>query len=282
MRNQEEQAVTSFMELWAIVDERPEPLLRAARIAGEGMRHMVAALTDLIDEFEGSPPQRMRRGFSVEDAIAPSVRQAEVMDGVFAWLRERHLEHDVFDRIVRYTETSLQRSGRLPARPRNPPAIAFVDLSGFTERTAQAGDELAAKDATTLQALALAAAGAHRGRVVKLLGDGVMLRFESAHEAALGVLELMAAITATGLPHAHAGIASGRIVVRDGDVYGHTVNLASRIANHAAAGELLMASETTDSLRGIGVEWEDAGQIALKGIPEPVGLVRIRAAKAVT
>jgi adenylate cyclase len=279
MRNHEEQAVTSFMELWAIVDERPEPLLRAARIAGEGMRHMVAAITDLIDEFEGSPPQRLRRGFSIEDAIAPSVRQAEVMDGVFAWLRERHLEYDVFDRIVRYTELSLQRSGRLPARPTNPPAIAFVDLSGFTERTAQAGDELAAKDATTLQSLALAAAGAHRGRVVKLLGDGVMLRFGSAQDAVLGVLELMAAIPANGLPQAHAGIASGRIVVRDGDVYGHTVNLASRIASHAVAGELLLSSETADLLAGTGIEWEDAGQVALKGIPEPVGLVRIRAAE---
>jgi adenylate cyclase len=116
---------------------------------------------------------------------------------------------------------------------------------------------------------------------VKLLGDGVMLRFESAHEAALGVLELMAAITANGLQQAHAGIASGRIVVRDGDVYGHTVNLASRIANHAAAGELLMASETTDSLLGIGVEWVDAGQVELKGIREPVRLIRITGAKAV-
>ena len=163
----------------------------------------------------------------------------------------------------------------MPPRQVDPPAIAFVDLSGFTERTAKAGDELAAQDATTLQGLAQAAAAAHHGRVVKLLGDGVMLRFNNARDAVIAVRELMAAITAHGLPPAHSGIASGRLVVRDGDVYGHTVNLAARIAAHGVAGEMLVSAATAESLTGTGLILEDAGQVVLKGIPEPVGLVRI-------
>jgi adenylate cyclase len=278
MRDHEATAVGAFIELWALVDDGPEPLLRAARIVGEGVRHIVAATTDLIDEFDGSPPARLRRGMSVEDAIAPSVRQAGIMNATLAWLRERHMEGDVFSRIVTFTERSLERQGRLPERPRDPPAIAFVDLSGFTERTAQVGDELAAKDATTLQTLAQQAASTNGGRVVKLLGDGVMLRFGSVREAIEGVRKLMAALPAAGLPPAHAGIAVGRVVVRDGDVYGHTVNLASRIASHAAAGELLVTGVTADALRSAGVELEDAGQVALKGIPEPVSVLRVGAA----
>ena len=275
MRDHEEAALTAFISVWSMVDERPEVLLRAARIAGESMRHMVLATSDLVDEFEGSPPQRMRRGLSMEEAIAPSIQMATMMNALLAWLRERHQEDEVFGRIVAFTERSLEKAGRLPERPANPPAIAFVDLAGFTERTATAGDELAAQDATTLQGLAQTTAIAHRGRVVKLLGDGVMLRFGSASDAVAAVRELMNALPERGLPEAHAGIAAGRIVVRDGDVYGHTVNLASRIAAQAGPGELMAPWEVAEALGG--AAWAEAGTVQLKGIPEPVRLARYTA-----
>ena len=273
MRDHEEAALTAFIAVWSMVDERPEVLLRAARIAGAGMRHMVLASTDLLDEFEGSPPQRLRRGMSLEDSIAPSVQQAPMMDTLLAWLRERHQEDEVFGRIVAFTERSLEKAGRLPARPGDPPAIAFVDLAGYTERTATAGDELAAQDATALQGLAQMISAAHRGRVVKLLGDGVMLRFGSAGDAVIAVRQLMAALPQNGLPEAHAGIASGRVVVRDGDVYGHTVNLASRIAAQSGRGELLVPWEVAETLGGAPT-WEDAGDVPMKGIAAPVRLAR--------
>ena len=273
MRDHEEAALTAFISVWSMVDERPEVFLRAARIAGAGMRHIVLASTDLLDEFEGAPPQRLRRGLSLEDSIAPSIHQAPMMDTLLAWLRERHQEDQVFGRIVAFTERSLEKAGRLPARPSDPPAIAFVDLAGYTERTATAGDELAAQDATVLQSLAQKGSVEHRGRVVKLLGDGVMLRFGSAGDAVPAVLELMAALPRNGLPEAHAGIATGRVVVRDGDVYGHTVNLASRIAAHSGPGELLVPWDVGEAL-GDAAAWADAGEVRLKGIAAPVRLAR--------
>jgi adenylate cyclase len=276
MRDHEEVALSAFVSVWSMVDDRPEVLLRAARIAGAGIRHVVLASTDLLDEFEGSPPQRLRRGLSMEDSIAPAVQQAPMMDALLAWLRERHQEDEVFGRIVAFTEHSLEKAGRLPARPSDPPAIAFVDLAGYTERTAVAGDELAARDATALQGLAQVTSAAHRGRVVKLLGDGVMLHFGSGGDAVAAVRELMDALPGHGLPDAHAGIATGRIVVRDGDVYGHTVNLASRIAAHSGPGELLVPWEVAESLGSVAV-WDDAGDIRLKGIAELVRLARYRA-----
>jgi adenylate cyclase len=66
-------------------------------------------------------------------------------------------------------------------------------------------------------------------------------------------------------------------VVRDGDVYGHTVNLAARIAAHGVAGELLISAATAESLADTGLLWEDVGEVLLKGIAEPVRLVRIGA-----
>jgi adenylate cyclase len=274
MREDEEQALIGFVALWALVEDRPDVMLRAARIVGEGVRRIVLGTVDLIDEVGGSPPARLRRGLDVEAAIEPSIRQAEMMNMLLTWLRERHMEHEVYDRIVASTEASLAHAGRLPAPPSDPPAIAFVDLTAYTERTVVAGDETAAEDATTLQALAHAAAAGHRGRVVKALGDGIMLRFESGSDAVTGIRALMSRIVEAGLPPAHAGIATGSFVVRDGDVYGHTVNLASRLSAQAASGEILTTRDAAARL-GAGIAWEDRGELRLKGIEQPVPVVRL-------
>lgn len=275
MREDEEQALTEFLALWAMVDDRPEVMLRAARIAGEGVRRIVLGTVDLIDEFEGSPPARLRRGMDVEQALEPSVRQAAMMNALLAWLRERHMEHEVYDRIVASTEAWLAQDGRLPAPPADPPAIAFVDLTDYTKRTAAAGDELAANEAATLQALAHDVVADHHGRVVKALGDGVMLRFESVVQAVLAARDLMARVVAAGLPAAHAGVAAGSFVVRDGDVYGHTVNLASRLSGMAASGELLVARDAADGLHAAGIEWHDGGVVPVKGIDRPIAVARV-------
>ena len=275
MREDEEQALTEFLALWAMIDDRPEVMLRAARIAGEGMRRIVLGTIDLFDEVEGSPPARLRRGMDVEEALEPSIRQASMMNALLAWLRERHMEHEVFDRIVAFTEASLAGAGRLPAPPADPPAIAFVDLTGYTKRTAAAGDELAAHEAATLQALAHDVVRDHHGRVVKALGDGDMLRFDSVVHAVLAVRDLMGRVIEAGLPAAHAGVAAGSFVVRDGDVYGHTVNLASRLSGIATSGELLVARESADALDRAGIEWHDGDEVSVKGVDLPIAVARV-------
>lgn len=102
------------------------------------------------------------------------------------------------------------------------------------------GDDVAAAAATKLAEVADAGARASGGRVVKLLGDGVLLRFDSAVAAIGAVLALVAEVPRAGLPAAHAGVAAGRVVVRDGDVFGRTVNLASRVAAHAGPGQVVV------------------------------------------
>ena len=76
----------------------------------------------------------------------------------------------------------------------------------------------------------------------------------------------MTAIAEAELPPGHAGIAAGPLVVRDGDVYGHTVNLAARIAAHAQAGEILVAGDMTSDLDDAGIRWQDASAATLKGL----------------
>src|SRR4029078_10350677 len=68
MRDHEEAALTAFLTVWSMVDERPELLLRAARIAGEGMRNLTAGTTDLFDEFGGPTPHELPQGLCLAGA----------------------------------------------------------------------------------------------------------------------------------------------------------------------------------------------------------------------
>ncbi len=274
-RRDEEAVLTDFLDIWSMVDSRLEVSLRAAHIVGEGVRRIQEATLDLFDEFEGSPPPRFRRGLDEDEALRPSIRLTPLMSSLLVWLLVRHSEHEAFERMVDDVQGTLARAGRMPAREVQRPAIAFVDLTGYTELTAAAGDEHAADLAGTLQVLAGSAAANHRGRIVKLLGDGVMLRYPSDVDAIRSVQELMADILQAGLPAAHAGVAAGPIVIRDGDVYGSTVNLAARISARAPAGELLVPADVAQSIAAAGFQTEDAGETQLKGIADPVSLARV-------
>jgi len=271
----EESIIRGFIDTWALVDDGPEAVIRAARIAGEGVRRIQEATLDLFDEYGGSPPQQMQRGRSVEDANRPSIAMIAVMADLLPWLLNRHSEDEVFRRIVAYIEARAAEAGRVAVRDAVEPAIAFVDLAGYTQFTEAAGDQEAAVLAARLQDLAGSAARTHQGRVVKLLGDGVMLRFGSPVEAVRGGLALMDAIVAAGLPPAHAGVASGPVVVRDADVYGHTVNLAARIAGHAPSAQLLVTADLRQALAADGIAVMDAGRTRLKGVSDEVALLQV-------
>ena len=134
------------------------------------------------------------------------------------------------------------------------------------------GDEVAADVAGRLQTLADDAVRATGGRVVKLLGDGVLLRFNAAADAIRSVLRLVAEVEAAGLPRAHAGIAAGFVVIRDGDVYGQTVNLAARIAGQAGPGQVVVDEGAVIALPAGTAMFAPLGRVALKGIPGEVGL----------
>jgi class 3 adenylate cyclase len=102
--------------------------------------------------------------------------------------------------------------------------------------------------------------------VVKLLGDGVLIRFDDASSAAAGTLEVLAALPRAGLPTGHAGIASGPLIVRDGDVFGRTVNLAARIADAAPDGHLYVPEAVASTLASSRFAHRPATAAVLQGI----------------
>jgi class 3 adenylate cyclase len=101
-----------------------------------------------------------------------------------------------------------------------------------------------------------------------------MLHFRDPDQAVAAALDLVGAIPESGLPPARVGIASGPVVFRDGDYFGRAVNVASRITDYARPSEVLVSETVADSAAAPGTTFEDLGAVELKGIREPVRLLR--------
>jgi adenylate cyclase len=72
-------------------------------------------------------------------------------------------------------------------------------------------------------------------------------------------------VTAAGLPPSHVGLHAGPVIFQGGDYYGQTVNVASRIAEYARPGEVLVSQEVVDAAAGAAA-FTDIGQVELKGV----------------
>jgi adenylate cyclase len=88
-------------------------------------------------------------------------------------------------------------------------------------------------------------------------------------------LDLMQTMSGEGVPSPHAGVHAGPIIERDLDVFGQTVNLASRVADVAGPGEVLATEAVANAARDKGFRFERIQDVKLKGYPEPVGLFRV-------
>lgn len=126
-------------------------------------------------------------------------------------------------------------------------AVAFVDLSGFTALTEVHGDRHAAQLAEAFADLTRVALG-ESDRLIKTIGDAVLVTSPTPRS----VLELIGRITdatrrADGFPVLRAGIHYGPIVALRDDVYGNTVNIASRLAASAGPAQVLAARPVADS-----------------------------------
>ena len=75
----------------------------------------------------------------------------------------------------------------------------------------------------------------------------------------------------------HAGVHVGRVVQRDGDLFGTAVNIAARIAGEARPGEVMLSRAVADAVDwDTGLEFEEAGRARLRNISAPVELFRAR------
>ena len=124
---------------------------------------------------------------------------------------------------------------------------------------------------------------AHRGRLVKSLGDGLLAEFDAPADAVKTALSLHAffqpinrRLPADEQLHLRAGIHASHLYVGEHDVYGHGVNLAARVATLGEAGDTVVTAPVRDGMvDGIDGEVADMGESYLKHWPEPVRTWRV-------
>ena len=274
----EEERLLRFLEGWRLAPSDETPI-RAARLVAEGTRMATLGWVDLLAEQVIDPARgRLYRG-EIE-RFPDEVREAfttllNLQPRMIEWLIQRYLEQRAVANIVEGLEhfAALRGEGP-PPPPTPPPAVVFVDLTGYTRLTEERGDEVAIGFAATLQREAEAIASSKGGRLVKLLGDGAMLHLPDARRGVEAALDLVRALSAGREISAHAGVNAGPVIERDRDLFGRTVNLASRIAEVARPGEVLASQAVVDAVKDSALRFEPADGAELKGIPGPVSLFR--------
>jgi adenylate cyclase len=151
-----------------------------------------------------------------------------------------------------------------------PVAVVFTDLEGFTRFTARQGDEAARTLLAEHQRITGPIVRSRGGKVVKRLGDGLMLTFPSAEAAVHAALDLVDVPSQLRL---RAGVHCGEAVVTADDLIGHDVNVAARVAAAAGGGEVLATVAVRDSVGDLrGVEFGRARRKSFKGVGEPVSV----------
>lgn len=138
-------------------------------------------------------------------------------------------------------------------RPNRETTVLFADVAGSTKLYEEAGDKKAADGIRNCLAALRGAAEASGGRVVKNIGDEILALFPSADRAAEAATRMHVAVHA--LPAIEGqklslriAFHAGPVVQRGGDVFGDTVNLASRLVAQATRGQVLTCAETVKKL----------------------------------
>ncbi len=156
--------------------------------------------------------------------------------------------------------------------------ILFADIADSTALTERLGDAAFREKARELDEALRRAITSNGGTAIdgKLLGDGVLATFGAAREAIACAAAIHAAGSHAGLP-LHVGVHAGDVIRESNNVYGGAVNIASRVASEAAAGETLVSATVRELARtSAGVSFEDRGERELKGVGEPVRVYAVR------
>jgi class 3 adenylate cyclase len=250
---------------------RPSTMLSMIRVQADGLRRI--AETEAAwwqDEVIGPATAGGMRADEVlriefGDRMSELTQQALIsmyhVQQTKAWTRN----------LVEGVLEMLAHAG-LHSRLERPPAMCFLDIAGYTQLTQERGDAAAAELADRLAGIVGRTSRTYDGRPVKWLGDGVMVHFPEPGPGVLAAIEMAERVSAAGLPPAHVGLHAGPVVFQEGDYYGSTVILASRIADYARPDEVVVSQAVVDAADGAPVAFRPIGPVELKGVAGPIDL----------
>src|SRR5580700_4263405 len=158
-------------------------------------------------------------------------------------------------------------------------AILVADVVGYSRLAAADEDRTLSRLRGLRSDLIDPAIDAHRGRIVKRTGDGILIEFRSVVDAVRCAIEVQQGLIErnAGLPperriELRVGVHLGDVVEEvDGDLMGDGVNIASRLEGIAEPGAICLSEDAYRQVRGrLDLAVTDLGPTALKNIAEPV------------
>jgi class 3 adenylate cyclase len=175
------------------------------------------------------------------------VESPDLIDEIERFIGDMQREEAAFDRVLA--------------------TVLFTDIVASTEKVAELGDrrwrEVVERHHHTLRGLL----ARHRGREIDTAGDGFFATFDGPARAVRCAQAAVEAVKPLGI-EVRAGVHTGEVETIDGKVGGLAVNTGARVAGLAQASEVLVSQTVKDLVAGSGLEFEDAGEHELKGIPE--------------
>jgi class 3 adenylate cyclase len=153
----------------------------------------------------------------------------------------------------------------LPRPMRVLATVLFTDIVGSTERATLLGDRRWRGLLEVHDELARRVVEEFQGQLVKTTGDGILATFDGPGRGIRCAATLRDELRGIGL-QIRAGLHTGEVELRDGDVGGVAVHLASRVMAAAGPGEILVSRTVRDLIVGSNITVEDRGPHALKGI----------------
>jgi class 3 adenylate cyclase/DNA-binding transcriptional MerR regulator len=269
----DELAVVPFLAAQLEAGFKPIGIERLLRVQGDGTRRVAEEegawwYSQVIEPAvaAGRPPDEVA---SVDLANQLTPLSEQTVLAMYHAQQARVWTANLIDGF----EQVLAKAG-LHSRLERPPAICFLDITGYTRLTQERGDDAAADLAATLARLVQRSSLRHGGKPIKWLGDGVMFYFRDPGPSVRAALEMVAGLADAGLPPAHVGVHTGPVLFQQGDYFGQTVNLSARIADYARPSEVLVSQAVADASSEAGIGFDDIGSVELKGVTTLTHLLR--------
>jgi TolB-like protein/class 3 adenylate cyclase/tetratricopeptide (TPR) repeat protein len=163
-------------------------------------------------------------------------------------------------------------------------AILAADVAGYSRLMGVDEEGTLAQLKARRKALVDPKIAEHRGRIVKTTGDGMLVEFASAVDAARCAVEVQrrmneqnADVPQTKRIEFRIGIHVGDIIFDENDIFGDGVNIAARLEGIAEPGGVSISDDAHRQIRGkVDITFEDLGSQSLKNIGEPMRVWRIR------
>jgi adenylate cyclase len=241
-----------------IIDEIGSQMLR---VMGTSLARLAeAAVAAYIQDIE-TPSEDVRDPVELANQNAFAVSLAMAVGDSLPTVFRHHM----------WTAVRRQRAAQLHVTAREVLrlAVGFVDLVGFTSRAGAVAPADLIATIEDFERRAFEAATRHGGRIVKSIGDEVMIAAPEASMVAAIALELIESTGDDPSIAPRGGVSAGDVLFRLGDYYGPVVNVASRLATEAVPGEVLTDKP---SLAGPGLNAQAAGRRSLKGFAEPIAV----------